>query len=91
MRSFGESVVYIYLYIYRDVFIYMYICVRFVFVYGSNRDEHCRDDVSFVCFILLLARVGMDVHGFWVRENKLRLSALMKPYFPPQKEAESSF
>ena len=70
MRSFGESVVYIYLYIYRDVFIYMYICVRFVFVYGSNRDEHCRDDVSFVCFILLLARVGMDVHGFWVRENK---------------------
>ena len=58
MRSFGESVVYIYLYIYRDVFIYMYICVRFVLVYGSNRDEHCRDDVSFVCFILLLARVG---------------------------------
>ena len=72
--------VYIYLYIYRDVFIYMYICVRFVLVYGSNRDEHCRDDVSFVCFILLLARVGMDVHGFWVRENNIYVTACKLHY-----------
>jgi len=34
----------------------------------------------------------MDVHGFWVWENKLQLSALMKLYFSsPKKEAESSF
>ena len=84
MRSFGESVVYIYLYIYRDVFIYIYVyvCVSFLCMVRTVMST-AETMFSFVCFILLLARVGMDVHGFWVRENKLRLSALMKPYFPP--------
>ena len=46
-----------YLYIY--IYIYMYICVCFVFVYGSNRDEHCRDDV-FVCVFHLAFSTRWD-------------------------------
>ena len=75
-----------FIYIYTStemyLYIYVYVCVSFLCMVRTVMST-AETMFSFVCFILLLARVGMDVHGFWVRENKLRLSALMKPYFPP--------
>ena len=77
------------IYIYRDVYIYIcsFMCKFRQSVLSTAETTFC----LCVAFLFCCTFV-MDVHGFWVWENNLQLSALMKLYFSsPKKEAESSF
>ena len=78
-----------YIYIHRDIYIYIcsLMCKFRQSVLSTAETTFC----LCVAFLFCCTFV-MDVHGFWVWENKLQLSALMKLYFSsPKKEAESSF